>query len=90
MWYCEVCRKWHFSAVQVKTPDGREMCLRQWKKICPHANTFVSTTGRYHYSAGEVWDDIREEVFCADCGKKLSDKELSRPCPAEDQEDVPF
>ena len=85
MWYCETCGKWHFSAIQVKTPDGRGTCLRKWQKECPHANTYSVSVGGYHYSAGEVWDDLREEVFCADCGKKLSKKELSQRSPAFDE-----
>jgi len=32
---------------------------------CPHKH--VSTRGRMHFSAGDVWDDIEE--ICDDCGK---------------------
>jgi len=34
---------------------------------CPHLHT--SHTGRIHFSAGDVWDDIAE--VCDDCGAKL-------------------
>ncbi|MCC6957686.1 MAG: hypothetical protein IT316_12890 [Anaerolineales bacterium] len=34
---------------------------------CPHAHS--SLTGRMHFSAGEVWDNIRE--VCTDCGADL-------------------
>ena len=34
---------------------------------CSHKN--VSRTGGFHFSAGEVWDDVRET--CSDCGEVL-------------------
>ena len=35
---------------------------------CPHKH--VSRSGGFHFSAGEVWDDVRET--CSDCGEVLS------------------
>lgn len=35
---------------------------------CPHKH--VSRSGGFHFSAGEVWDDVRE--VCDDCGEVLS------------------
>ena len=34
---------------------------------CPHKH--VSRTGGFHFSAGEVWDDVRD--VCDDCGEVL-------------------
>ncbi|MCZ2442830.1 MAG: hypothetical protein ACOYKH_04165 [Brevefilum fermentans] len=34
---------------------------------CPHEH--VSQIGSFHFSAGEVWDDIRD--ICDDCGQIL-------------------
>jgi hypothetical protein len=34
---------------------------------CPHKH--VSRSGGFHFSAGEVWDDIRD--VCDDCGEIL-------------------
>ncbi|MEW6179148.1 MAG: hypothetical protein AB1522_04390 [Chloroflexota bacterium] len=49
---------------------------------CPHRRTTTVTTGGYHYSAGEVWDDLNEEVHCLDCGAVLTDEE--EPAQIED------
>jgi hypothetical protein len=37
------------------------------KPICPHLRTVVDTKGGYHFSYGEPWDDIVEELLCLDC-----------------------
>ncbi len=74
MFYCDLCQKWHRRASALKrTLQGTTVltCLRQWRKHCPHERTIRTTLGRYHYTAGEVWDDLREEVYCLDCGKSL-------------------
>jgi hypothetical protein len=34
---------------------------------CPHEH--VSQTGGFHFSGGEVWDDVKE--YCRDCGELL-------------------
>lgn len=35
----------------------------------PHKRTELMVTGGMHFAAGDVWDDIREEVICLDCGQ---------------------
>ena len=42
-------------------------CITRLQATCPHLHT--SFRGGWHYSAGEVWDDINE--FCDDCGANL-------------------
>jgi len=42
-------------------------------EYCPHKNTVLNTSGGWHFSAGDVWDDIHEEVYCRDCGTTLED-----------------
>lgn len=42
---------------------------------CPHRRTTTLTSGGYHYSAGGVWDDLKEAVVCLDCGATLSDED---------------
>ena len=37
-------------------------------KACQHLHTYH--TGGFHFSAGDVWDDIEE--VCIDCGEVLS------------------
>lgn len=39
--------------------------------MCDHKNTTLLTTGGFHFSAGEVWDDIEETVICLDCGEEV-------------------
>ncbi len=48
------------------------------KEDCPHIRRGIATTGGYHASAGEVWDDIREIEYCLDCGAEL-DAEGEQP-----------
>ncbi len=57
----------------------------QQQEECPHRRTAVLATGGYHYSAGEVWDDLREVTVCLDCGKTLPE-----PDSSEDPEEVLF
>ena len=60
--YCEgtgVAGKW------VELP---ELLLLLDQAKCPHEH--VSRNGGFHFSAGEVWDDIRE--VCDDCGEVLT------------------
>jgi len=38
---------------------------------CPHRRITTFTTGGWHYTAGEVWDDLREVAVCLDCGRTL-------------------
>ncbi|MFZ5888319.1 MAG: hypothetical protein ACOYYF_12725 [Chloroflexota bacterium] len=44
------------------------------KRQCPHRNTETFTTGGVHYSAGEVWDDIKVVTICKDCQRVLRPK----------------
>ena len=41
---------------------------------CSHINATVESRGSYHFSAGDVWDDIEEYVVCTDCGEILFDE----------------
>jgi hypothetical protein len=39
---------------------------------CKHdADPLIITTGSYHFTAGDVWDDIVEHVICPLCGEHL-------------------
>ncbi len=67
---------------------------------CPHRRTIVAATGGYHYSAGDVWDDIREYVVCLDCFQTVERgwwswkyrvmRYYNVPPAAAETEDVPF
>lgn len=51
---------------------GKCINLTEFKQLleqseCPHEH--VSQIGGYHFSAGEVWDDL--VYVCDDCGKVL-------------------
>ena len=35
--------------------------------LCPHLRTVINTRGGYHFTAGEPWDDIVDELLCLDC-----------------------
>lgn len=41
-------------------------------ETCNHERVETRYTGGYHFYAGEVWDDIREELFCLDCQRILT------------------
>ncbi len=45
---------------------------------CPHKNTELMVTGSMHFTAGDVWDDIREEVYCLDCHQTLDENQLKQ------------
>ena len=61
-------------------------CMEQYQARCPHLR--VSYTGQFHYSNGEVWDDIRE--ICDDCGIDLADLPMNNESTPEDGEEIPF
>jgi hypothetical protein len=61
-------------------------CMEHYQAICPHLR--VSYTGQFHYSNGEVWDDIRE--ICDDCGIDLADLPKNNESIPEDGEEIPF
>lgn len=48
--------------------DLTEFALLLDQAKCPHEH--VSRSGSFHFSAGEVWDDIRD--VCDDCGEVLT------------------
>lgn len=62
---CPLCEGTGLAGRWVELPEFLLM-LDQAK--CPHKH--VSRTGGFHFSGGEVWDDIRE--VCDDCGEILS------------------
>jgi hypothetical protein len=52
--------------------SGKWITLLEFQKLlkeleCPHEH--VTQIGGFHFSAGEVWDDIEE--VCSDCGEVL-------------------
>ena len=61
------CPKCHGSGM-----TGKWIILPEFQKLlkeaeCPHEH--VSQIGSFHFSAGEVWDDIQD--VCDDCGEVL-------------------
>jgi hypothetical protein len=61
------CPSCHGSAVQDRWIDLTEFALLLQESVCPHKRS--SLQGAYHFSNGEVWDDITE--VCNDCGADL-------------------
>ena len=67
---------------------------------CPHRHVITATTGGMHFTDGDVWDDIHEELMCLDCGESLTEEEIrlgwsGKPLEvttntAEEDNDVPF
>lgn len=48
------------------------------RRKCSHdAARFMGYSGGYHFYAGEVWDDIREDWYCPQCGRFLAEKEVT-------------
>ncbi len=41
--------------------------------VCPHNRVVLDVTGGMHFTAGDVWDDIRERVLCLDCNTYLDE-----------------
>jgi len=52
---------------------------------CPHEHTVTSCSGGWHYSGGEVWDDVEEQVFCLDCNTVVFDSRWRLPVDATDE-----
>lgn len=46
------------------------MCVR-CRHRCRHRRKAVNFSGGYHYSAGEVWDNVRETLVCLECGSRI-------------------
>jgi hypothetical protein len=61
-------------------------CIRKVQLECPHTDTYW--TGGFHYTGGEVWDDIEE--VCCDCGAVLSELPSPISSQTEDDEPIPF
>ena len=67
---------------------------------CMHRNITTVITGGMHFTQGDVWDDIRQELLCLDCGEYVTEAEVrerwsGEPCQAapndaEEDDDVPF
>jgi len=53
---------------------------------CPHLHTVIDTSGGYHFSGGEAWDDIKERVLCLDCGQEIPSKQTGTATSQE----IPF
>ena len=60
-------------------------CIQRLQAHCPHLHT--SFWGGFHFSHGEVWDDITE--ICDDCGAHLSATQPSFNQSA-DKDPIPF
>lgn len=40
--------------------------------ICLHSGkTEYMTTGSFHLTAGEVWDDLCDHIICLECGQHV-------------------
>lgn len=61
---CPQCEGSGLAGRWLELPKFLEL-LEQAK--CPHEH--ISTSGDFHLSGGEVWDDIQE--VCSDCGKVM-------------------
>jgi len=60
-------------------------CLQRHQASCAHEHT--SFLGGWHFSAGEVWDDINE--VCDDCGANLDNLAVHVE-PHPDNEELPI
>ncbi|RCK72746.1 MAG: hypothetical protein ANABAC_1280 [Anaerolineae bacterium] len=58
---------------------------------CPHRHVVEITTGGWHFSEGEAWDDISTKLICLDCGEEILEKaaDPTETTPAT-PEDPPF
>lgn len=61
---CPVCEGTGESGRWINISDLLDLLVQAQ---CPHEH--LSTQGGFHFSGGEVWDDIKE--VCDDCGKGL-------------------
>ena len=53
----------------LQVPYFCKPCVTRLQAQCPHTHT--SFHGGYHFSAGDVWDDVTE--ICIDCGANLDE-----------------
>lgn len=59
--------------------------------MCKHENTVLHVTGGWHFSAGEVWDDIETEILCLDCDCKVTEPIQAETGNEEEPlEEIPF
>lgn len=61
---CPVCEGTGESGRWISVADLLELLVQAQ---CPHEH--VSSHGGYHFSNGELWDNVKE--VCDDCGKAL-------------------
>lgn len=54
---------------------------------CRHRRIEAFAVGGYHYSGGDVWDDIRDIFVCLDCGKQIPEEDVPAPEAATDEDD---
>jgi hypothetical protein len=61
------------TGVSLTTKAAIEVAKNLQKKLtpCEHKNTAINTTGGFHFSGGEVWDDLEDTVICLDCGETI-------------------
>lgn len=69
---CPVCQG---SGEMPFWADLRTLLQLLRQEACPHERT--SLYGTYHFSGGELWDDLTE--ICDDCGQNLSQRARSEP-----------
>jgi hypothetical protein len=62
---CATCEASGLEERWLELPDFL-LLLEQLK--CAHEHT--TRSGGFHYSGGEVWDDVSPDI-CSDCGKVL-------------------
>jgi hypothetical protein len=63
----EPCTQCQGSGKQIRWVSLKEFYMLITEAQCPHEQS--SFQGGYHFSGGDVWDDITE--ICNDCGTNL-------------------
>ena len=66
-------------------PSFCKACIQRLQAACPHLH--ISTYGSFHYTEGEVWDDLVD--ICDDCGANLAELHSAQQ-EAADQETIPY
>ena len=70
---------------KLKVPILCQPCIDRLQAHCLHQHT--NTYGGFHFSGGEVWDDITE--VCDDCGANLDLLPIQHPSLLT-HEEIPF